>query len=804
MSTEGQAVAPIATGRFSPDYLPVVTFLPFKCFYQAVSLASYASDEAGHLPVQVDDLLVLSGCDLNAQHFFAGNETTKRQGWVPRWIFEYIDRRHPRSAPGLPITSAQPLLPSHLPMSFARLPESREGPTSERDPRFTQQLPSQGPQFIQQDQPIGISAPPPSISSCSSDTTSPSRQNLASMTTPTFTSSRSFDGQSSSTRSRTGSPTRSSFDLGSSAVKPGPEWQIPGQRSIESTWPPVAAPVASQSAEPDFVVTSSPSRRKVWDQAYEQKRKLSGKRGHGMNLDYAQQPRFPPSVPGATYGDFIERLLRQLSALRTDNGRIEYTDDAIRKAKERLARHKAENTTGRGPWRVWLPDHVWNLFQFLKSIALSASATQAEFVELLLDLNGRTAGSDSETLQLDLLTASSRAAQECLHDPNFMLKPDPEEQPDLKHLFHTKMGVDQDASTGAMRHRQRHERIKPGLDAQEGQMTGPSTGEGADPEILKLLETMDESGVAALRFEAASYMADEGIGAPRKRKQRQTEETIRSNDLDLEQMIRDLCPIDQQAFMQAAIPSDLPRPERGEVARGDRQTRLERPADPPSPPLLPPGHFIPDDKFLEAQDMWEESYNPLVSTDYMCASEEFSNQPAGTCFPTQALINVIKKKLQPSDWEQIFQILLAPFWQRKSHSVFQEQGILVFRTTAMLSWLHHEQFFDDFQLGTNIGHLIKQAANEVDEDEELPYPIRQLIRNLAGLHIVDVQRVIDICGASEEHRKSPETPDIRDKESMSRPSFSPRQRSIVGGDTTPPPKIKANLDPPTRHDRTPA
>ncbi|KAI8591931.1 hypothetical protein BDZ88DRAFT_408989 [Geranomyces variabilis] len=151
-----------------------------------------------------------------------------------------------------------------------------------------------------------------------------------------------------------------------------------------------------------------------WDQAYEKTGKEKGKLGHAINLEPEQQTRFPTANAQTTYSGFLESLLLQLATIRDNVGRIEFTDEAIQEVKSRLAGYKAALFQHRPPWRIWLPDPVWNLFQFFKSVSVPGGTTQAEFVELLLDLNGRTREQLSTGIHISMLRSTSQAAKACL------------------------------------------------------------------------------------------------------------------------------------------------------------------------------------------------------------------------------------------------------------------------------------------------------------------------------------------------------------------------------------------------------
>ncbi|KAI8921983.1 hypothetical protein DFJ77DRAFT_6102 [Powellomyces hirtus] len=165
-------------------------------------------------------------------------------------------------------------------------------------------------------------------------------------------------------------------------------------------------PTATETRAPEIPGAN----RRQWDQAYERTRKTQKKRGHGTNLDPEQQARFPPSSATSTYANFIEGLLTVLRNLRDTMGYTEFTRDAVNHAKNQVAGYKAKGP-GRGPWRVWLPEHVWDMFQVFKASTVCGTVTQAEFVELLLNLNGREKEGNHRGVQHHMLRAPNRAAQ---------------------------------------------------------------------------------------------------------------------------------------------------------------------------------------------------------------------------------------------------------------------------------------------------------------------------------------------------------------------------------------------------------
>ncbi|KAJ3181409.1 hypothetical protein HDU87_001015 [Geranomyces variabilis] len=619
-------------------YLPQVTFLPFKTFYSVLSPMDYDNrHDPTHLGVSRSDPLILCGLDLSAANFFAAQENTKAQGWIPCWVLNY----NAQAAQVLP-TAAEPMhldcmvpraavLPSHLNLE--------PGPAGARTMR--QIRVPQRPSFKEGTQHI------------------------------------TYDSIAARAMHTEGLP--AAYIEMASTCSAG---QKHGQASPSTT--------------------SSP--RRQWDQAYEKTRKAKGKRGHGINLEPEQQSRFPTANVQAKYSVFVESLLLQLATIRDSIGRTEFTDEAIHQVKSRLAGYKAALSQHRSPWRVWLADPVWNLFQFFKSVSVPGGTTQAEFVELLLDLNGRTREQLSTGIQVSMLRSSSRAAKECLHNPEFVLDPDPELDPNLMH-----QRMPQFRSDTAHEPHPTSTRQLIG-ESTEYKLEAGSKWESSDSRIARYLETVDEPTRAAMRAEAAEFMLDPNVSYPRKKKQGQTEEQIRSQNIDLKKVIADLCPIDQHAFLEMA----------GLRSRFVGHERVSSRDSSPETSYTSITKRLADLDLSQAQIVWQDGFDTL---QFYHAIREGKYTPA-----------------------QIVQILLVPF-PYDIPADPESQNKLVMRTTAVLIWLHYEQFIEGHEIADQIANMIWKLdlPGSGNEDADFPPAVAQLLRNLVGLKVIDVSRVIAQC-----------------------------------------------------------
>ncbi|KAJ3163488.1 hypothetical protein HDU86_000067 [Geranomyces michiganensis] len=177
-------------------------------------------------------------------------------------------------------------------------------------------------------------------------------------------------------------------------------------------------------------------------------------------------------------------------------GRTEFTDEAIQQVKSRLAHYKTSLFHHRAPWRVWLSDPVWNLFQFFKSVTVPGGTTQAEFVELLLDLNGRTKEKMSTGIEIALL-----------HNAEHVLDPDPELDPDLSHQQRPNFRSDT-----ARKPRPGHAHQSAGSSDSEQRPAKAVKSESSSSTIARYLEAIDKPTRATMRTQAAELMLDPNIG----------------------------------------------------------------------------------------------------------------------------------------------------------------------------------------------------------------------------------------------------------------------------------------------------
>ncbi|KAJ3166111.1 hypothetical protein HDU88_003658 [Geranomyces variabilis] len=594
-------------------YQPQVTFLPFKTFYRVRSPMDYENrQDPAYLGVRCSDPLILCGLDLSAVNFFAAQENTKAQGWIPCWVLNY----NTQAAQSLPTASE----PMHL----------------------------------------AFMEPPAAVL--------PSHLNLEPGSAGARTMRQIREPQRWSFREGTQSSFQHSIDDTTAARAMHTERLPAACKEIEDPLSHSASTGSTgQKHGRPSPSTAFPQCRQ-WDQAYEKTGKDKGKLGHAINLEPEQQMRFPTANAQITSSGFIESLLLQLATIRDNVGRIEFTDEAIQEVKLRLAGYKAAHFQHRPPWRVWLSDPAWNLFQFFKSVSVPGGTTQAEFVELLLDLNGRTREQLSTGIHISMLRLSSQAAKacpvdiaikcskkECFHHPEFVLDPDPELD---SKLMHQRMPHFRSYTAHEPRPRTTGQLIggSPKYDLETG-----SESESSDSRIAWYLETVDEKARAGMRAAAAEFMLDPNICYTRKKKQRQTEEQIRGQNIDLQKMIADLSPIDQHAF-------------------------------------------------------WEM---------------------------TQFYYAVRKGKYTSA---QIVKIVLVPFPYDVPVNVVS-QNKLIMRTTAVLIWLHYEQFIEEPELADQLAYMIWNLVRpgRGNEDADFPPAVALLLRNLVGLNVIDVSRMIWLC-----------------------------------------------------------
>ncbi|RKO90323.1 hypothetical protein BDK51DRAFT_31582, partial [Blyttiomyces helicus] len=165
-----------------------------------------------------------------------------------------------------------------------------------------------------------------------------------------------------------------------------------------------ASPISDGSGGPS---RNQRSRKKEWDLAYERKRKLENKRGHGTNLVLEQKLRFPKRTALFTHADAVDQLLDILSNAQTEaGGNVAFTSEAFAQAKYRVS------VSGKQPWRVWLPDGVWVKFQALKCACSPTETTHAEFAELLLQFAGYQAGGESSGIRKELIEKLDKPKQQ--------------------------------------------------------------------------------------------------------------------------------------------------------------------------------------------------------------------------------------------------------------------------------------------------------------------------------------------------------------------------------------------------------
>ncbi|KAJ3152903.1 hypothetical protein HDU89_001110 [Geranomyces variabilis] len=646
-------------------YQPQVTFLPFKTFYRVLSPMDYENrQDPAHLGVSCSDPLILCGLDLSAFNFFAAKENTKAQGWIPCWVLDY----NTQAAQSLP-TASEPMHLAFMEPTAAVLPSHlnlEPGPAGARTMGQIRE---------------------PQRSSFREGTQSSSQHS-----TYDTTAARAMHTE------RLPAAYKEIEDPVSHSASTGSTGQKHGRPSPSTTFPQC----------------------RQWDQSYEKKGKDKGKLGHAINLEPEQQMRFPTANAQTTISGFIESLLFQLATIRDNIGRIEFTDEAIQEVKSRLAGYKAAHFQHRPPWRVWLSDPAWNLFQFFKSVSVPGGTTQAEFVELLLDLNGRTREQLSTGIHISMLRLSSQAAKacpvnipiqcskkECFYSPEFVLDPDPELDPKLMHqrMPHFRSYTAHDSHP-------RTTRQLIGGSPKYKLETG-SESESSDSRIARYLEAVDETTRAAMRGAAAEFMLDPNISYSRKKKQRQTEEQIHSQDVDLQKMIADLSPIDQHAFWEITVrtpPNGGPRSrivsrERGSSSESDYTSITKR---------------LAALDVSQAQKLWRDEF---ASLQFYHAVREGKYTSA-----------------------QIVKIVLVPFPYGVPLNVVS-QNKLIMRTTAVLIWLHYEQFIKESELADQIAYMIwnLHRPSGGNEDADFPVAVALLLRNLVGLNVIDVSRMIWLC-----------------------------------------------------------
>ncbi|KAJ3175729.1 hypothetical protein HK101_010593 [Irineochytrium annulatum] len=126
-----------------------------------------------------------------------------------------------------------------------------------------------------------------------------------------------------------------------------------------------------------------------WDKKYEEKRKASGKRGHGANLIQGQKDRFAPPYP-----QFLDAMMNMLVELQPDGSTVNcvFGEGAYLAAKSRI---DSFDEASKRIWRVWVPDQMWNKFKTLQKLCAPSGTTIVQFAEMLLDLNDlRSSGGD--------------------------------------------------------------------------------------------------------------------------------------------------------------------------------------------------------------------------------------------------------------------------------------------------------------------------------------------------------------------------------------------------------------------------
>ncbi|KAJ3096686.1 hypothetical protein HDU97_005647 [Phlyctochytrium planicorne] len=180
-------------------------------------------------------------------------------------------------------------------------------------------------------------------------------------------------------------PTRS-YAPKSKTIKMEPSPSPPVTEKSDNTSSSSTSPSSAEASNPVPPARDKKNRDPKWDKRYEQKRRAEGKRGHGANLLKHQQSRCTKPFPAS-----VDALLDILLELQPSGPDAEthmrgFSERALAVARDAIAKTEQKS------WRVWLPDEVWKKFNILKVRCTPPGTTVAEFVEMMMNLAGRTEG----------------------------------------------------------------------------------------------------------------------------------------------------------------------------------------------------------------------------------------------------------------------------------------------------------------------------------------------------------------------------------------------------------------------------